>query len=165
MSEAELRTYAAKVQKDAQEARQEAGRYRTAAQQAEQERQERERAEMSELQRVQKDLETATTRSTTLESQVRDLTVGAAARDALTAAGAINAATALKVLGADAVTVKEDGTVDAAALAKVITDLKKTDAYLFRRTASANAGAGQGAGASPEGTGGSINDMIRGGRR
>lgn len=158
MSEADLRAYAAKVQKDAEEARREAAGFRKRATAAEGKVTEAERAAMTEAERVQADLAAEREKATALEQRVLDLTVGTSAREALTAAGAINAATALKVMGTDDIKVK-DGKVDEASVAKAITALRATDPYLFKRTANADAGAG--GGGAPE-SGASVNDFIRG---
>lgn len=161
MSEADLRTYAAKLQKDAGEARTEAANYRTQYQTAQQKITEAERAQMTEAQRVQADLEAAQARAQELETTVRDLTVGASAREALAQAGAINAMTAFRTLDLSQVERNADGTPKKESLTAAISALKTSDPYLFRRTANADAGAGTGTGGAPEG-GTSINDFVRG---
>jgi hypothetical protein len=163
MSEADLRAYAAKVQKDAEDARREAASYRTRATTAEQKVTEAERASMTEAQRVQADLEAANGRAQTLEAQVRDLTTGAATREALSAAGAINAMTAFKTLDLTKVETDDQGVPKPESLAAAIAGLKTSDPYLFRRGATTDAGAGGGQGGAPEG-GSSINDFLRGNR-
>lgn len=160
MSPEELATYAAKLQKDAQEARQEAGKYRTTAQSLQEKVTEAERAKLTEAERVQADLEAAQTKAQELETKVRDLTVGASAREALAKAGALNAMTAFKTLDLSQVETGPDGTPKADQLQEAIAALKASDPYLFRRTATADAGAG--AGGSPDGGGSSINDFVRG---
>jgi hypothetical protein len=158
MSETELRTYAAKVQKDAEEARREAAKHRTSAQSLQQKVTEAERAKMSEQEKLQADLDAATAERDELKRQVADYTVGTAVRDALDKSGAINAATAQKVMGM--VELDENGKPRDAALKAAIAELKKTDPYLFKRGGSADAGAG-GNGGAPEGDN-SVNDFIRG---
>jgi len=160
MSPEELATYAAKLQKDAQEARQEAGKYRTTAQTLQEKVTEAERAKLTEAERVQADLEAAQSKAQELETRVRDLTVGASAREALAGAGALNAMTAFKTLDLSQVETNPDGTPKADQLQAAITALKASDPYLFKRTATADAGAGSGG--SPEGGGSSINDFVRG---
>lgn len=166
MSPEELSSYAAKLQKDAEEARREAANYRTQYQSAQTKITEAERAKMSELEKAQADLqETQTglqerdTRIQELEGKLEDLTKGAAIRDVLTQAGALNAATAYKVGAWTDVKLKEDGTLDAESARAAIQALRQSDPYLFRRGASADAGAG--GGGAPEG-GSSINDFVRG---
>lgn len=160
MSEADLRVYAAKVQKDAEEARREAAKHRTTATSAQAKVQEYERNQMSEAQKAQADLEAATAKAQELETQVRDLRVGSVVRDALSQAGALNPATAQKVLDSAAVKLDANGNPTEDSVKAAIQALKTSDPYLFKRTATADAGAGQHNG-SPEG-GSSINDMIRG---
>lgn len=160
MSEADLRVYAAKVQKDAEEARREAAKHRTSATTYQQQVQEFERSKMSEAQKAQADLEAATTKAQELENQIRDLKVGTVLHDALSHAGALNPATAQKVLDSAAVKLDANGTPTEESVKAAILALKASDPYLFKRTATADAGAGQQNG-SPEG-GSSINDMIRG---
>lgn len=161
MKPEELATYAAKLQKDAEEARREAANYRTRATTAEGKITEQERASMTEAQRIQADLEAAQSARQELETRVRDLTVGATAREALASAGALNAMTAFKTLDLSQVETGPDGTPKADQLQAAITALKTSDPYLFKRNASADAGAG--GGAAPEG-GSSINDFLRGRR-
>lgn len=161
MKPEELATYAAKLQKDAEEARREAANYRTQFQSAQQKVTEQERASMTEAQRIQADLEAAQSARQELETKVRDLTVGATAREALASAGALNALTAFKTLDLSQVETGPDGTPKADQLQAAITALKTSDPYLFKRTASADAGAG--GGGAPEG-GTSINDFVRGRR-
>lgn len=170
MTEAELRTYAAKLQTDAQEARQEAARYRTQHQTAQQQLTEAQRAQMTEQERIQADLEAAQTsvqekdnRIQELEGRIEDLTKGAAVRDALAKAGAINAATAFRVGDWSGVKVNEDGTLDTTQAQAAIQALRQSDPYLFRRGANADPGNGIGNG-SPD-AGSSINDFVRGNRR
>lgn len=170
MSEAELRTYAAKLYKDAGITRTEAAKYRTQLQETTGRLTEAERAQMTEQQRREADLTAAQqavqekeSRVAELERVVEDLTKGAAIREALAQAGAINPQTAQKVGAWDGVKLTEDGKLDDKSFTAVLTALKTSDPYLFRRGASANAGDGQGGGSAPE-AGTSINDMIRGRR-
>lgn len=160
MSEADLRTYAAKVAKDAEDARREAANYRTRATSAEGKVTEAERSAMTEAQRIQSDLQTAQQENQGLKDQVRDLTVGASAREALAGAGALNAMTAFKTLDLSGVETGPDGQPKADQLQAAITKLKQSDPYLFRRNASADAGNG-GGDQAPQGSQG-INDYIRG---
>jgi hypothetical protein len=162
MSPTELASYAAKLQKQAGEARTEAANYRTQYQQAQDKLTEAERAKLSEQERVAADLKTTQERNQTLESQVKDLTTGAATREALAGAGAINAMTAFKTLDLSTVETDDQGTPKAESLALAITKLKASDPYLFRRNATSDAGAGQQG--APEGATG-INDFIRGRNR
>lgn len=161
MKPEELATYAAKLQKDAQEARQEAARYRTEHQAAQAKLTEAERAQMTEQQRIQTDLETTQQENQTLKAQVEDLTKGAAIREVLRLSGALNPGTAFKVGDWSGVKIGEDGTVDETSAKAALAKLKQSDPYLFGRTASADAGAG--GGGAPE-AGSSVNDFIRGGR-
>lgn len=168
MSEGDLRTYAARLQQDAQEARQQAANYRTQHQSAQQQLTEAQRAQMTEQERIQADLQQAQSavqerdsQLQALQAQVEDLTRGAAVRTALASAGALNPATAFKVGTWEGVKVGADGTVEEKSFTEAIQALKQSDPYLFKRTANADAGAGGGAGSSPEG-GSSINDFLRG---
>lgn len=170
MSEADLRTYAAKLYKDAGQTRTEAARYRTQLQETTGKLTEAERAQMTEQERREADLTAAQaqvqekdSRITELERTVEDLTKGAAIREALAQAGAINPQTAQKVGDWGAVKLKEDGSLDQASFQAQLTALKTSDSYLFKRGANADAGAGGGGGSAPE-AGSSINDMIRGRR-
>lgn len=171
MSEADLRAYAAKLQKDVRESAREAATYRTTAQQAQSKLTEAERAQMTEQERQAADLTAAQqaaedhkAKVAELERTVEDLTKGAAIREALAQAGALNAATAFKVGDWSGIKLTEDGKLDQTAFQEALGKLRTSDDYLFRRGANANAGAGSGPGSSPE-AGSSINDMIRGGRR
>jgi hypothetical protein len=160
MSEAELRTYAAKAQEDLGKVRTEAAEQRTKARELQGKVTAAERAKMSETERLQAELEESKTENTRLKAQVEDFTVGTAVRDALATAGALKPSTAQKVMGSIPV---KDGKPVKADLEKAITELKRTDPYLFKRQASANAGEGRG---STLQGGSGINDAIRnGGRR
>lgn len=166
MSPEELQTYAATLQKELGQVRGEAANYRTQFQTAQQAITEAERAKMSDLEKAQADLEAARGETVTerqareaLEAKVEDLTRGSAVREALGQAGALNPATAFKVGEWKGVQLREDGSVEPESFQAAVQALRKSDPYLFRRTASADAGAGQGG--APEG-GPSINDFVRG---
>lgn len=168
MSEADLRTYAAGLQKDAQEARREAANYRTQHQTAQQALTEAQRAQMTEQERRDHDLAAAQSslqereaRIKELETNAENLTRGVAVQTALASAGALNPVAAFKVGTWDSIKLGEDGSLDAEATKAAIAALKQSDPYLFRRTATADAGAG--GGGAPEG-GSSINDFVRGSR-
>lgn len=169
MSPEELASYAARLQRDAQEARQEAARYRTQHQEAQTRLTEAERAKMSEQERIQADLQSAQetlqereNQLRELQGQVEDLTRGASVREALAQAGAINPQTAFKVGAWQDVKVNDDGTVEPESFKAAVQALRQSDPYLFRRTATADAGAGA-TGGAPE-AGASINDFVRGNR-
>lgn len=171
MSPEELATYAAKLQKDAEEARREAANYRTRATSAEGKITEAERAQMTELEKAQSDIQerdgkvqTLTEENTSLKAQVEDLTRGAGIREALSGAGALNPVTAFKVGAWDGVKMTADGKVDPESFKAAVAKLRETDPYLFRRTASADAGAGRGGESAPDASSG-INDAIRGAAR
>lgn len=171
MSPEELASYAARLQKDATDARREAADYRTKYQGAQSKVTEAERAAMSEQERVQSDLteaqgqlSTVQEENTSLKAQVEDLTRGSAVREALGQAGALNPGTAFKVGAWSDVKLKEDGSVDPETFKAAVAKLQQTDPYLFRRGASTDAGAGRGSGGAPEASTG-INDYIRGSRR
>ncbi len=163
MSETELREYAARTHKELGITRSEAGKYRTQFQEAQGKLTEAERAKMSDQEKLQTDLTTAQGRVTELEAQVEDLTRGSAVRDALATAGAINPSTAYKVGDWSKVKLDADGTVNHDSFKAVLDQLRKSDPYLFKRTA--DAGAGEGRDSAPQGSGGGINAYIRGGRQ
>lgn len=164
MTEAELREYATRAHKDLGKVRQEAAQHRTRATNAEAKVSEAERAKMTEQERLETDLATATEENKTLKAQVEDLTRGVAVREALVVAGALNPAAAYKVGNWSGVKLDEDGSVNHDSFKAAVDKLRKSDAYLFRRGASADAGAGREQSATPQG-GGGINALIRGGGR
>jgi hypothetical protein len=149
-----LRAYLQKVSTDATEARQEAAKYRTELRAAQQAATEAARANESAEQKAERERQERDQRLERLEQENRDLKVGTVVRDQAGKANALNP-TAVYALIKDRVTVDDDGkptNVDA-----LLTELKRTDAYLFRRT-TADAGAGTG---TESGPGQTMNDQIR----
>lgn len=149
-----LKAYLEKLSSDTQEARQEAARYRTELRTAQQAAQEAARANESAEQRAERERQEREQETERLRAENRDLKVGTVVRDQAAKANALNP-TAVYALIKDRVTVDDDGkptNVDA-----LLTELKRTDAYLFKRT-TADAGEGAGAGSGPAST---MNDQIR----
>jgi hypothetical protein len=158
-----VRTFVEKQQKAAKEAREDAARRRqenqTLKDQVDQfqrqnetdaERQSREAAEREAAQATERQ------RLEALEAENRDLKVGGVILSAATEAKAHNPALVVEMLKAKA-TLDESGKVTN--LPTLLTDLKKSDPYLFKRAAT-DAGRGNGSGEGSAATT-SVNDMIR----
>lgn len=150
-----LRAYLEKVQRDAQEARQEAARYRTERNTFQQQATTLQQAQETEQERQAREAQEAKERMEQLERENRDLKVGQAIQKAATDAKAFNPALVATMLDAK-VTLDDKGTPTN--LQDLLKDLRQSDPYLFKR---ANTNAGEGAGQESEPTG-NMNDVIRG---
>lgn len=152
-----LRAYVETQVKQAAEARREAAKYRTernALQTAQ------EAARLAALPTEEQALEAGRLRdaeNAALKSELADLRVGGTIRNAATEAKAHNPETILAMIRDQVETDDKGNPTNVAAL---LTALRKSDGYLFRRTNVADAGAGNGKG---EGTrpSQSMNDAIR----
>lgn len=159
-----LKAYVLKVQKGAEDARREAAERRTTMAnlqtQFDQFRSQHETAEQAaQRAETERQAQAATERErlTALERENRDLKVGGVLRDAAVTAKAINPDTVMRMLK-DQVTLDDQGKPNN--LQALITDLKSTDPYLFRRASrDAGGGQGQGEGSASEAT--DMNDRIR----
>lgn len=150
-----VKAYLEKVQRDAQEARQEAARYRTERNTYQQQAQQFQQANETEQQRQQREAQEAQERLTTLERENRELRVGTALQAAATQVGAFNPALVASMLDAK-VTLDDKG--QPANVQDLLKALRQSDPYLFKRT-QGDAGQGNGGDAEPQG---SMNDLIRG---
>lgn len=157
-----IRAYLEGVQRSAEEARQQAARYRTERntvqtqfqqfqqqhetdeQRAQRERQERDQQAQQERERVE-----------TLERENRNLRIAGTVLTAATSARAHNPAT-VQAMIQDKVTLDEKG--QPTNLDALLTGLRESDPYLFKR-AAADAGSGSGEGSSAPTD---MNDLIRG---
>lgn len=156
------RAYVERVMADAQQARQEAARYRTERNalrdqgqpQGTQGQQQPPSPAQPDPQTAQA-LTEAQERAQALEAQVRDLQVGQAARDAARNAQAHNPEAVYRMIQ-DRITLADDG--KPANLDALLAEVRQSDPYLFRRTAG-DAGAGQAQGSGP--TANDMNDAIR----
>lgn len=151
-----VRAYLEKVQRDAQEARQEAARYRTERNTFQQQAQEYQRQNETEQERQQREAQEATERLERLERENRELRVGTALQAAATQANAFNPALVAQMLDSK-VTLDDKG--QPTNLQDLLKDLRQSDPYLFKR-ANANAGEGNDGGDPPPA--GGMNDLIRG---
>ena len=151
-----LRGYLEAQQRDTQEARQEAARYRTELRTVQAAEQTRVRASETAEQTSQREQQENRASIDSLTAENRDLKVGAAVRTAASAAKAFNSETVWQMVK-DRVQLNEAG--QPANLDVLLADLKRTDGYLFQRgRATADAGDG---GGSPTLT---MNDRIRAAR-
>lgn len=150
-----LRAYLEKVQKDAQEARQEAARYRTERNTYQQQAQTFQRQNETEQERQQREAQEAQERLERLERENRELRVGTALQAAATQAHAFNPALVASMLDAK-VTLDDKG--NPVNVQDLLKDLRQSDPYLFKRT-DANGGEGTGQQGQPTGN---MNDVIRG---
>lgn len=151
-----LRAWAEKVDKDAREAREQAARYRTERNQYETKVQEFQRAQESDQERLAREQQEREERLQALERENRDLKVNTKVETAAKAARAHNPATVVRML-AGQVELDEKG--EPKNLQDLLTSLKETDPYLFKRQ-NQNAGDGQGDG--EEATVSDMNSLIRG---
>jgi hypothetical protein len=150
-----VKAYLEKVQKDAQEARQEAARYRTERNNFQQQVQTFQQQNESEQERATREAAERQERLEALERENRDLKVGAAIRTAAEGAKAFNPALIASMLDGK-VTLDDKG--QPTNLQDLLKDLRQSDPYLFKR-ADANGGEGTGQEQAPTGT---MNDVIRG---
>lgn len=149
-----LKAYLEKVQKDAQDARTEAARYRTERNTAAQQAQEAQRANETEQERVQREATERQERLEALERENRTLKVGGAIRTAAEGAKAHNPTLVASMLDAK-VTLDDQGAPTN--LQDLLRDLRQSDPYLFKR---ADNDGGQGTGQEGQPTG-NMNDTIR----
>lgn len=152
-----LRAWAEKVDKDAREARQEAARYRNERNQFQTKVSEYERAQETEQERIERERQERENRLQELERENRDLKVRGKVEAAAVAAKAHNPATVVRML-ADQVELDDEG--EPKNLQDLLTSLKESDPYLFKRTVH-NAGDGQEDDGS-QGAPSDMNSLIRG---
>lgn len=143
-----VRAYVEAQQRQAQEARQEAARYRTERNQVVQQNE-------TEQERIARENQERQDRLDTLERENRELKVGQAIQAAATDAKAFNPALVARMLD-DKVTLGDDG--KPTNLQDLLRDLRQSDPYLFKR-ASTDAGEGGDEQSKPTGN---MNDVIRG---
>lgn len=151
-----VKAYLEKIQKDAEEARREAARYRTERNTFQQQAQEYQRQNETDQERQQREAQEAKERLEQLERENRDLKVGTALQQAAEKAKAFNPATVAGLLNAR-VQLDDKGTPTN--LQDLLTELRQSDPYLFRRT---NADAGEGNEGEGNAPAGGMNDFIRG---
>lgn len=147
-----VKAWAEKVQKDAEEARKEAAKHRVALRDRETEIQ---RQNETEAQRQEREATERQERMDALEKENRDLKVNGAVHKAATDAKAHNPATVLGIIGPK---VELDDQGNPKNLPQLLTDLRKSDPYLFK---AGKADAGEGTGNDGAPTGGGMNDLIR----
>lgn len=150
-----VRAYVEAQQRQAQEARQEAARYRTERNQFSEQVQTFQRQNETDQDRQQREAQEAKERMETLERENRELKVGGAIRTAAEGAKAFNPGLIASMLGAK-VTLDDQG--NPTNLQDLLKDLRQSDPYLFKR-ADQNGGEGTGQQGQPTG---SMNDLIRG---
>lgn len=147
-----LKAWATKVAKDAEDARKEAAKHRVALRDREAEIQ---RQNETEAQRQEREATERQERLDALEKENRDLKVNGAVTKAATDARAYNPATVLGLIGSK---VELDDTGTPKNLPQLLTDLRKSDPYLFK---AGQADAGEGTSNSGAPTGGGMNALIR----
>lgn len=150
-----VRAYLETVQRQAQEARQEAARYRTERNTFQQQVQTFQQQNESDQERQQREAQEAAERLERLERENRELRVGTAITAAATEAKAFNPALVAQMLDAK-VTLDDKG--NPSNLQDLLRDLRQSDPYLFKRS-DANGGEGTGQEGQPTGN---MNDVIRG---
>lgn len=150
-----LRAYLEKVQKDAKEAREEAAKYRTERNAFQAQVTEHQRANETAEQAAQREAQERQERLDALERENRALKVDTAIRKAAEDAKAFNPETVVGLLSAK-VTLDDQGKPQN--IADLLKALRESDAYLFRRTRTADAGEGGEPGSEPTGN---MNDRIR----
>lgn len=139
------RAYVERQIKDAQEARQEAARYRTERKGLQNRVTEMERAGESEAEKAERERQERDAELEGLREKVRDMEVGGAVRDAAAKANAHNPERVWGIIR-ERVELGDDG--KPTNVGELVTELKRTDPYLFRRT-EGDAGAGRSGEASP----------------
>lgn len=149
-----VKAYLEKVQKDAEEARREAAKYRTERNGFQTQVEQFTRQNESDQQRQEREAQEAQQRLETLERENRDLRVGSAARTAASDAKAFNPNLVADMLAAK---VALDDKGEPTNLQDLLKELRQSDPYLFKR-AGGDAGEGTGQEAQPTG---SMNDVIR----
>lgn len=140
ISDPALRAYVEKVAKDAQEARQEAARYRTERNTYQGQVQQFQQQNETDQERANREAQETQQRLEKLAQENRDLKVGAAVRQAADKAKAFNPTTVYGLIGSK---VETDDQGNPTNVDELLKDLRQSDPYLFKR---ATADAGQGAG-------------------
>lgn len=135
-----LKGYLSTLAKDVRESRQEAANYRTQLRQTQNQLQELTRKGETDADRQERERKEAQEERAKLIEENRNLKVGQAAVSAATKAMALNPATVAGLISSK-VTLDENG--DPTNVDALISDLKRTDAYLFKRI-SGDAGGGGG---------------------
>lgn len=148
-----LRAWAEKVDKDAREARAEAARYRTERNQFQTQAQEYQRAQETEQERVQREQQERDERLRALEDENRTLKVNSRVESAAKDARAHNPATVVQMLASR---VELDDKGEPKNIQDLLTSLRETDPYLFKRQQN-NAGE-----AGESGEVSDMNSLIRG---
>jgi hypothetical protein len=151
-----LRAWAEKVDADAREAREQAARYRNERNTLQTQVTEHQRAQETEQQRLEREQAERDERMRALEQENRDLKVNARVETAAKDARAHNPATVVRMLAGQ---VELDDKGEPQNLQDLLTSLKQTDPYLFKRQ-NHNAGEGQGEGDNGEPS--DMNSLIRG---
>lgn len=151
-----LRSYVETQVRQAAEARNEAARYRTERNQFQTQVSEFQRQNESDQERQQREAQEAQERLERLERENRELRVGTALQAAATKANAFNPELVSRMLDAK---VALDDQGNPSNLDDLLTELRQSDPYLFKRT-SADAGQGRGGENAPPA--GGMNDLIRG---
>ena len=153
-----VKAYLETVQRQAQEARNEAAKYRTERNTFQSQITETQRQNESYQDRVTRENTERQERLETLERENRELKVGTAIQAAAADAKAINPAVVARMLD-DKVTLDDKG--NPTNLQDLVKGLRQSDPYLFKRTRN---DAGEGAGQESEPVG-NMNDFIRGAAR
>lgn len=133
------RAYVEQQIKDAKDARQEAARYRTERKGLQTRVTEMERAGETEAEKAERERQERDAELSTLRDEVRNLKVGGAVRDAAAQAKAHNPERVWGIIR-EQVEVDDDG--KPSNVAALLSELKRSDPYLFRRT-EGDAGAGR----------------------
>ena len=155
-----VKSYVEKQIAQAAEARREAAKYRTTAQEAAAKVQEYQQANETAEQKAEREAQEHQQRLATLEAENKALKIGGQWTTAATAAKALDPAALLVMVGgADKIELDENG--KAANLDALLKDARQQYPWAFARAANSDAGAG-GDGASGPAAGG-MNDFIRSG--
>lgn len=144
-----------KAATETKEARDEAARYRTGLRDAQSKVTEYERANETAEQRSQREAQEHQERLARLETENRDLRTAGTVRELAQAAKAFNPATVHTMIR-DRITYDSDG--KPTNVAQLLTDLRASDPYLFRRD---NNDAGAGGDGGEGGAALSMNDQLR----
>lgn len=158
-----LKSYLETQIRQAAEARREAAKYRTTAQEAAAKVQEYQQANETAEQKAEREAQEHQQRLATLEAENKALKIGGQWTKAASAAKALDAdALLVMVGGADKIELDDDG--KATNLDALLKDARKTYPWAFARAAAADAGEGGDGASGPAAKG--MNDFIRnGGRR
>lgn len=151
----ELKAKIGKALHEANKAAKEAARYRTERNQFREQVQTFQRQNESEQERAEREANEARERLEALQRENRELKVGQQVTKAAEGAKALNPATVAALIGNR---VETDEAGNPTNLQELLTELRTSDPYLFKR-ADADAGAGRGQGGA---VGSTMNDLIRG---